>query len=139
MQSNVIAGYTPVVVSASDYYSFGMQQPGRTVSASGYRYDFNGKEKETELNENITTAQFWEYDSRIGRRWNMDPVVDRSTSPFSAMRNSPIFHADPSGAKPAPPYTDVKENSDGSYTVVKAKNDNDNNIYTQAGNQKITN
>ena len=50
--------------------------PGRKYQQgnSNYRYSINGQEKESELNENITTAEFWEYDSRIVRRWNVDPV-----------------------------------------------------------------
>jgi hypothetical protein len=48
--------------------------PGREYSSNNfYRYSINGQEKEIELNKNITTATFWEYDSRIGRRWNLDP------------------------------------------------------------------
>ena len=73
-----------------------MLMPGRKFSAgSGYRYGFNGQEKETELNENITTAQFWEYDSRIGRRWNIDPV-DKN-SPYEVNSSNPITMSDPWG------------------------------------------
>jgi hypothetical protein len=43
--------YDPVVVSAQDYYAFGMMMPGRTYSAQGgvYRYGFNGKENDNEV------------------------------------------------------------------------------------------
>jgi len=34
------------VISRSDYYPFGLEMTGRTESA-GYRYGFNGKEKDT--------------------------------------------------------------------------------------------
>jgi len=41
-----------------------------------YRYGFNGQEKTDELkgSGNHYTAEFWEYDSRLGRRWNVDPM-----------------------------------------------------------------
>ncbi|MBI9034108.1 MAG: hypothetical protein JEZ03_06535 [Bacteroidales bacterium] len=41
--------YTADYKSATDYYAFGMQMPGRTFSANGYRFGFNGMEKDDEL------------------------------------------------------------------------------------------
>ena len=73
--------------------------PGRKYQqgSSSYRYSINGQEKDNELNENITTAQYWEYDSRIGRRWNMDPKGDVSISSYATFANNPIFNLDPDG------------------------------------------
>lgn len=74
-----------------------MITPGRkfeTVSGAGYRYSINGQEKEKELNENITTALFWEYDSRIGRRWNLDPKPNISISPYNCFAGNPIWYKD---------------------------------------------
>jgi len=65
--------------------------------AASYRYSINGQEKEPELNENITTALYWEYDSRIGKRWNMDPRPDVSISPYAVFGNNPIGFSDPLG------------------------------------------
>lgn len=45
------------------------------------------------------------------------------------MDANPIFKSDLTGAVATPPSTDVKENKDGTYTVVNAIKDNDNNIY----------
>jgi hypothetical protein len=91
--------YTADVVTAGDYYPGGMQMPGRkyTSGSSSYRYSINGQEKESELNENITTAQFWEYDSRIGRRWNIDPVTKDDESPYLTFGGNPIVMMDPDG------------------------------------------
>jgi RHS repeat-associated protein len=36
------------VLSASDYYAFGMEMPGRVFNSSSYRYGFNGKENDRE-------------------------------------------------------------------------------------------
>jgi hypothetical protein len=77
-----------------------MNMPGRTYQASPtskYRYSINGQEKESELNENITTAEYWEYDSRIGRRWNPDPVVNISESRYATFGNNPVYYSDPNG------------------------------------------
>jgi hypothetical protein len=62
------------VTSSSDYYPFGMEMPGRSFqSGSGYRYGAQGQEKVEEIAPGHYKAEFWEYDSRIGRRWNLDP------------------------------------------------------------------
>jgi hypothetical protein len=77
-----------------------MQMPGRkySVGSGGYRYSFNGQEKEKELNENITSAEFWMYDSRIVRRWNVDPVLKEYESPYMAFSANPIWLSDHNGA-----------------------------------------
>ena len=76
-----------------------MTMPGRKFKQAGsdYRYSINGQEKESELNENITTAEFWEYDSRIVRRWNIDPVRKEYESPYACFSNNPIWFSDPNG------------------------------------------
>lgn len=37
------------------------------------------------------------YDSRIGRRWERDPVLKPWESPYAAFNNNPILYADPKG------------------------------------------
>ena len=76
-----------------------MLMPGRKFTQVGkeYRYSINGQEKEKELNENITTALYWEYDSRIGRRWNVDPVIKEEESPYSTFGGNPVWFKDPFG------------------------------------------
>lgn len=88
------------VVIANDYYPFGMTMPGRSYSASSskYRYGFNGQEKSNDVTEGNYTAEYWEYDSRIGRRWNTDPIVKDDESPYMTMGNNPIACLDPDGA-----------------------------------------
>lgn len=72
--------------------------PGRKFSSgSGYRYGFNGQEKTIELNENMTTALYWEYDSRIARRWNTDPEKKDWFAPYLTFANNPIIYVDPLG------------------------------------------
>jgi hypothetical protein len=64
-----------VIHSAQDYLSFGALMQRRRFESEGYRYGFNGQEKSDEIkgSGNSYTAEFWEYDPRLGRRWNMDP------------------------------------------------------------------
>ncbi|MGQ2985549.1 MAG: hypothetical protein ACT6R1_18865 [Flavobacterium sp.] len=51
------------------------------------------------------TAEYWQYDSRLGRRWNVDPVVKPWESPYACFKNNPIWHIDVNGddAEVAPP------------------------------------
>ena len=66
-----------------------------------YQFGFNGHEKVNEIAEigNHTTAEHWEYDTRLFRRWNLDPVDQVSISNYAAFRNSPIIFVDPDGAR----------------------------------------
>lgn len=89
--------YTADVMSAGDYYAFGMAMPGRSYSNNNYRYGFNGQERSTELNENSYSAEFWQYDGRIGRRWNVDPIIKYWESPYACFSNNPISRVDPDG------------------------------------------
>ena len=48
-----------------------MVMPDRNINTEGYRYGMNGQEKTDEIHNGHYTAEFWEYDSRLGRRWNL--------------------------------------------------------------------
>ena len=63
---------------------------------TGYRFGFNGQEKVDEISGigNHNTALFWEYDTRLGRRWNLDPKPDISKSSYSTFGNNPVIHSD---------------------------------------------
>jgi hypothetical protein len=86
------------VQTVQDYYAFGMQMPGRKLSG-GYPYGFGGQMKDDEIagSENMYTAQFWEYDSRLGRRWNKDPVKKYWQSDYVCFSDNPILRTDPNG------------------------------------------
>ncbi len=79
--------------------------PGRSLNVVSYRYSINGQEKTPEIAPNTTTAEFWQYDARIVRRWNVDPVLKDWESPYMAFSGNPIWFADIDGSdttKPAP-------------------------------------
>jgi hypothetical protein len=46
------------------------------------------------------TAEFWEYDSRTGRRWNLDPSPTVGVSDYSTFLNNPIWRTDVYGDTP---------------------------------------
>ncbi|MBL0133405.1 MAG: hypothetical protein IPP79_04975 [Chitinophagaceae bacterium] len=82
------------------------------ASTANYRFGFIGQEMDNEIKGlgNLTTAQFWEYDSRIGRRWNIDPLGKPWESSYSALSNNPINRIDPLG---------LTSNDPQNYTVKK--------------------
>jgi len=107
--------------SKTNHSSFGSVMIGREFEADtvgGYRFGFNGQEKSDEIKGegNSYTAMFWEYDPRIGRRWNTDPLK-QFNSPYVAFGDNPILYIDPTGAWV--PGTD----KDNNVTVTKEKGD----------------
>jgi hypothetical protein len=108
-------------------------QPGRSLNPDSYRYSINGQEKTPEIGSNTTTAEFWQYDARIMRRWNIDPKPQIYSSPYSAFDNSPIWRSDPLGDTTKPIFSHVNTaSSDGNWakgalllpgnTYIKAQN-----------------
>jgi len=102
MNDSTVNYFIPEVVSANDYYPFGSLQPNRLYTESGvgsYRFGFNGQEKSDEIKGpgNSYTAEFWEYDPRIGRRWNVDPKPNVSISTYATFANNPIANTDVKG------------------------------------------
>lgn len=92
--------YEADVASAQDYYAFGSQMPNKTYTnlafMDGYKYGFNGQEQDNEIYGagNSTTALYWQYDARLGRRWNIDPKPNALFSPYSTFSNNPMFYTD---------------------------------------------
>ncbi len=98
--------YNPDVISATDYYSFGMLMPGRTFATTSYRYGFNGKEKDDEVKGpgNEIDYGMRVYDPRVGRFLSMDPLVDKYPwySPYQYAGNKPIWCLDLDGLEDIP-------------------------------------
>lgn len=93
---------TPDIASVTDYYPFGMRIEKRSWSITKYRYGMNRQERDDEIygEGNSFTAEFWQYDSRLGRRWNVDPVVYSSISGYACFFNNPITYSDANGDDP---------------------------------------
>ncbi len=89
------------------YNSFGSIMPGREYtaqSAAGYRFGFNTQEKDDEIygKGNASSAEFWEYDTRLGRRWNLDPEFKKyaDETPYLVLHNNPSSITDFKGDEP---------------------------------------
>jgi hypothetical protein len=96
--SGVVDYYIAEVLLQNDYYPFGMMMPQRKYTlTNGYRYGFNGQEISGEINNNSMTAEFWQYDGRIGRRWNLDPKPNTAISAYNCFNGNPIWFTDALG------------------------------------------
>ena len=80
-----------------DYDAYSKQMPGRQYAGEDvYRYGFNGQEKDDEVagEGNSNTAHFWQYDTRLARRWNPDPKPNPAISIYACFANNPIIFTD---------------------------------------------
>jgi hypothetical protein len=96
-------------------------------------YGFNGQEKSNEIKGegNSYTAQFWEYDPRLVRRWNVDPKPNISFSPYNCFAGNPIWYNDTKGDTldiPASTATTTTPESN-------ARRTSENDIYSLLRNQ----
>lgn len=93
--------YEADVVSAQDYYAFGMIQPGRSFSSDNYRYGFNGKENDNEVKGEGNSVDFGEriYDPRIGRWLSVDKMASYypDWTPYRFGFNNPNYWSDNEG------------------------------------------
>jgi hypothetical protein len=64
-----------------------------------YLFGFNGQERDDEVagGGNIMSAEFWEYDARLGRRWNLDPKPNPEISGYACFNNNPLYFTDIKG------------------------------------------
>jgi len=84
------------LVSAADYYPFGMLMPNKATTPGEYRFGYQGQfaEKDEETGYNQFEARLW--DNRIGRWLTTDPAK-QFYSPYLGMGNYPTIGIDPDG------------------------------------------
>jgi hypothetical protein len=111
------------IVSVSDVFPFGSPMQERTINSTVVRHSMNGQEKDDEIygEGNMTTAEFWQYDTRLGRRWNIDPIVKHDQSGYSCFANNPINSVDLIGADTAQTATTYTVQAGDSPTAIAKK------------------
>ena len=113
--------YESVVVSASDYYPFGMAMAERTYSNSEYRYEFNGKENDTDFGNDqlIQDYGFRLYAPSVVRFFSVDPLSPSYPwyTPYQFAGNKPITFIDLDGLEEADPQQLKK--AEGYYRKIK--------------------
>ncbi|WP_162915796.1 LamG-like jellyroll fold domain-containing protein [Paraflavitalea soli] len=101
--------YEPDMVSANDYYPFGMvSRVGTSSTGVNYRFGFNGKEADNEVKgwQNQLDYGMRIYDPRVGRFLSTDPMSRSYSgeSNYSYAGNSPIMLTDFDGYFKISPY-----------------------------------
>ena len=94
----VKVGFNAVVISATDYFPFGMTIDSRTYTAAAtYRYGFNGKENDKETGEQDYGMRI--YDARIAKFLSVDPMTKKypELTPYQFASNTPIMAIDLDG------------------------------------------
>jgi RHS repeat-associated protein len=101
--------YNADVVSAQDYYPFGMLQPGREFNVGKYRYGFNGKENDNEVKGEGNQQDYGMriYDPRLGRFLSVDPIAKGFPywTPYQFAGDNPIRYIDLDGAEQYDPQS----------------------------------
>lgn len=111
---NIPAGsyYTADVITANDYYPFGMAMPNRShsVAGSAYRYGFQNQEVDKEFWGGAVSYLYRVEDARIGRFFSTDPLEKDYpyNSPYAFSENRVLDGIELEGAewKPVYGYTD---------------------------------
>ncbi len=89
--------------SDSDYYAFGMVMPERSYSGSAYKYGYNGKEKDDQINVDGGDYDFGAsiFNSRLGKFLSLDPKVKDApeVSTYAFAHDMPIIAIDLNGEK----------------------------------------
>lgn len=84
------------VMSWEDLVTISVNSCGSSLN---YKYGFNTQERENEIygEGNSFSAEFWQYDGRLCRRWNVDPKPNTSFTNYGCFSNNPIWFVDLSG------------------------------------------
>lgn len=107
----VIDTYEADITTATDYFPFGSQVPGRTFSSGKYRYGFNGKENDNELKGEGNSQDYGMriYDPRVGRFLSVDPLTKGypQLTPYQFASNTPIGAIDIDGEEAGVPVNGI--------------------------------
>jgi|GEM_PF-612151 len=102
--NQIVSTYSPKIVSVSDQAPFGMNLIGRNWNSDRYRFGFNGKEKNDEVNDKSVTYDygFRIYDARIAKFLSVDPLQTKYPfyTPYQFAGNRPIQAKDLDGREP---------------------------------------
>ena len=114
------------LLSRNEYYPFGMKIDALSWNETGIRYGYNGThEQDLEVNPEGNYLSFGDfgYDTRVARRFNLDPVDQIFISNYATFGNNPIYYSDPSGYSKATPDQPTTPENDGvtDEVVVEAK------------------
>jgi RHS repeat-associated protein len=124
---------TLAIKDENNYYPFGLKHMGygAPVVNSNYKYKYNGKELQDELQLNMYDMKARNYMLDIGRWSNMDELSELfyRNSPYNFSNNNPVFYSDPTGLAPESPNYLASTVVNKRGEIIDYKNDGDTNIY----------
>jgi RHS repeat-associated protein len=92
--------YQATILSATDYYAFGMSMKERSWQSDSYRYGFNGKENDADWE--VQDYGFRIYKPEISKFLSVDPLTQSYPwyTPYQFAGNSPVAAIDLDGLEP---------------------------------------
>jgi RHS repeat-associated protein len=127
------------VVSATDYYAFGQEMPGRTFASEDYRYGFNGKENDREWGESLIQDYGMRlYNPALCRFLSVDPIAKSypELTVYQFASNTPVWGIDLDGLEVFYSTDGTRLGQIGSDTQVRVVNAN---ATLEKGKYKSTN
>ena len=96
---------------------------GRTESLEGYRFGYQGSEKDNEFKGegNSYTTEFRQLDPRLGRWLSVDPVIKHHESVYAALANNPLLIIDRLGQDTSFADQKTKEQFDELYLNLESR------------------
>ncbi|WP_445455993.1 RHS repeat domain-containing protein [Flavobacterium sp. HNIBRBA15423] len=109
---------------------------GTPTIQSTYKYKYNGKELQTELNLNWYDYQARNYDPTLGRWMNIDPLAETSRrwNPYTYVYNNPLRFVDPDGMQGQDVYGLDTESGD---ITLLEQNDDEKDTLVDNSNQEV--
>ena len=110
------------VVSAQDYFPFGLKLDGRMFNTEGYRFGFNGKEYEGTFKSQDYGKRIYRAD--LGKFLSVDPLMPSYPwyTPYQFAGNMPIAFIDLDGQEEVSPtihYNPMTQSGNASYPVLR--------------------
>jgi RHS repeat-associated protein len=103
MDDMTISVVSPMLVQENHYDPWGLNLAGiERQGAPDHKFQYNGKERQTELGLNWSDYGARMYDAQLGRWHVVDPMADemRRHSPYNYAFDNPIRFIDPDGMAP---------------------------------------
>lgn len=138
VQVNTEVTFKAIVVSANDYYPFGMVMEGRKYYNPNYdyRYGFNGKEDDKDFGENqlIQDYGFRLYNPAIGKFLSVDPLTDSYPwyTPYQFAGNKSIRFIDLDGLEEFDNYPDFWLNRNTRVDMTQAPD-----VFVTSGGRRV--